>query len=69
MLCTVELFWLLCVLMDLNPQLPVVGAERRCCVRVCATGAHVLVLRTCCPGARVQGTDGAVGHVAVLKQH
>lgn len=71
MLCTTELFWLLCVLTDLKHQLPVVWAERKysVCVYTHTAGAHVLVSRTCCPEARIWGTDGAVGHVAVLKQH
>lgn len=38
MLCIMEMFWLLCVLMELNPQLPVVRAERKLCV--CARLTH-----------------------------
>lgn len=65
MLCIMEMFWLLCVLMELNPQLPVVRAERKLCVCVCASHSLVLAPRTCHHGARVQGADEAEGHAAV----
>lgn len=54
-----EMFRLFCVLMEPNPQLPVVGAERKLCVCVCVCMplAHVLAPRTCHRGARVEYSE------------